>query len=396
MTSEIFITGQACLTAYGLDLADLAGRLGSQAALGAALPLDRDHHPVCCGVLPDFKEALAPHAPPLLRRKMSRLSKMAVTTAGQALTMSGLTVEDRYDCGVVLGTAFGSTAQSALFYADLLAKGALKANPGYFPETVPNAPAGQLSIIFGLRGANTTVCQQGLSSEHALALAADLLASGMAHRMLVVGVEEMSPALLAGLQACGQLQPWSTDAAATLCLGRRLRVGEAAVALVLESGESLAGRSGRALARLEGVTTAGAAAWPAVYHQIGPAVQRMVAGLGLQGDHRVGAVIAGASFLAAVDRPHLAALASIFGADMDVVLPEYGTGNVMGAGLLRTALAVALVSGGRLPCRRLGAVLPDCLPYAELYSHGTGAVEQVLAATVSAGGGAGGVLVGRV
>jgi 3-oxoacyl-[acyl-carrier-protein] synthase II len=396
MTSEIYITGQACLTAYGLDLDDLGRHLGSQAALGAALPLGREEHPVCCAVLPDFKEALAPHASPLLRRKMSRLSKMAVTAAGQALTASGLVGPERRDCGVVLGTAFGSTAQSALFYGDLLAKGALKVNPGYFPETVPNAPAGQLSIIFGLQGANTTVCQQGLSSEHALALAFDLLAGGMASRMLVVGVEEMSPALLGGLQACGQLQNWSPACPAQITLGRRLRVGEAAVALVLETAESLAPRQNRALARLQGVVTAGAAAWPAVYPQIGPAVQRMIAGLDRHLCGRVGAVIAGATFLKEVDRGHLAALAAIFGPDMNVVLPEYGTGAVMGAGLLRTALAVTLVGGGQLPCRRLGAPVPSSLPYAELYSHRTAPVDQVLAATVCAGGGAGGVLVGRV
>jgi 3-oxoacyl-[acyl-carrier-protein] synthase II len=397
MAPEIYISGMGCLTAYGPVLGDLVLGLASHSAMTKILPLGKGAVPVSCGTLAEFKEALAPYAAPLLRRKMSRLSKMAVTAAGKALSASGLLEYDHADCGVVLGTAFGSTAQSDLFYGDLLTKGALKVNPGYFPETVPNAPAGQVSIIFGLQGANTTICQQALSSEHALALASDLLASGMARRMVVVGVEEMSPALLGGLQACGQLQKWTSSCPDELCLsGHRTRVGEAAVALILETKESLAGRGGHALARLLDVVTAGAAAWPAVYHEVAPALKRMVAGLDRNDCGLIDAVIAGTSFIKEVDTSHLATLAQLLGPDIAAVLPEYGTGNVMGAGLLRTALAVALVSGSKLPCRSLGARVSPCLPYRELYSGLTGPVRHVLATTVSPGGGAGGVLVGRV
>lgn len=396
MAPKIFISGLGCLTAYGLELADLTSGLGSHPALGEVLPHGRRATAVACGRIPEFKDSLAPFAKPLARRKMSRLSKMAVTAAGKALTASGLVDQDNGDCGVMLATAFGSTAQSELFYSDLLAKGALKANPGYFPETVPNAPAGQVSIVFGLQGPNTTVCQQALSSEHALALAMDLLENGMARRLVVVGVEEMSPALLSGLQACGQLQKSSAAHADDLSLGRRIRVGEAAVALVLETDDSLADRRGQALARLHRVVTAGAASWPAVYHEVGPAIDRMVAGFTGHDLAQVGAVIAGTSFVKEVDSSHLAALASHLDPDRPVVLPEYGTGNVMGAGLLRSALAVALVGGAQLSCRSLGERLADQLPYAELYNRGTGPVDHVLATAVSPGGGAGGVLMGRV
>ncbi len=396
MTTKVYISGMACLTAYGLHLDDLVCGLASHPALTEVLPLGKRAVSVPCGQIPEFKEALAHYAKPLVRRKMSRLSKMAVTAAGDALAASGLLAADNGDCGVVLGTAFGSTAQSDLFFADLLSQGALKVNPGYFPETVPNAPAGQVSILFGLQGANTTVCQQTLSSEHALALAADLLHNGMAQRMVVVGVEEMSPALLSGLQACGQLQKWGASSRAEISLASRSRVGEASVALVLETEASLVGRQATALARLHDVVTAGAASWPAVYHKVAPGVERMVAGLAKEENAKVDAVIAGTSFLKQVDTLHLASLATILGDQVPCVLPDYGTGNVMGAGLLRTALAVTLVSGGQLPCRLLGDSLPGHLPYAKLYSGQTGPVDHVLATAVSPGGGAAGVLVGRV
>ncbi len=68
----------------------------------------------------------------------------------------------------------------------------------------------------------------------------------------------------------------------------------------------------------------------------------------------------------------------------------------MGAGLLRTALAVKLVSGGQLPCRTLGGHLDDCMSYSDFYHDSVGPVDLALASAVSPGGGAGGVLVGRV
>ncbi len=396
MAPRIYISGMGCLTAYGLQLDDLITGLGSGSALREVMPVGRRPVPVACGLIPEFKESLALYAKPLARRKMSRLSKMAVTAAGNALAASGLLGHDNAECGVILGTAFGSTAQSDLFFSDLLAKGALKANPGYFPETVPNAPAGQVSIIFGLQGANTTVCQQALSSEYALALAFDLLESGMARRLVVIGLEEMSPALLGGLQACGQLQKWSSSRPEEIALSGQIRVGEASVALILESEESLAERRGQALARLRGVVSAGAASWPATYHDVGPAVERMIGAFDHEDCGKIAAVIAGTSCHREADHSHLASLAHFLSPDLGVVVPEYGTGHVMGAGLLRTVLAVAVLAGRPLPCRPLARRLPDRLPYTNLYSGQTGPADLVLASTVSPGGGAAGVLVGRV
>lgn len=394
MTAPVYITGMACLSGYGLTLDDLCHNLGEYPTCGQVVPAAGRAEAVACALLPDFKESLAPYAKPMLRRKMSRLSKMAVTAVGDALAAAGLSGQDNSRCGVVLGTAFGSTAQSALFYGDFLDKGAMKVNPGYFPETVPNAPAGQISIIFGLQGPNTTVCQQALSSEHALALAHDLLVTGMAHRLVVVGVEEMSPALLAGLQACGQLQRWTAAAGHEISLERRLRVGEAAVALVLESRQGLEKRRGTGLARLHGVVTAGAATWPAIYHEVGSSVSAVLGRLGSAACRRVEAIVAGASFVGRVDRQHVAALAEHLGDQLPVILPEYGTGMLMGAGLLRTALAVHLVGGGELACRALNRPLPERFLYSDLYDRQVGRLDHALATTVTPGGGAGAVLVG--
>ena len=84
MASKVFVSGMACLTGYGLQLEDLTKGLAGHSAFNQILPLGRNSASVSCGLIPEFKDALAPYAKPLVRRKMSRLSKMAVIAAGDA------------------------------------------------------------------------------------------------------------------------------------------------------------------------------------------------------------------------------------------------------------------------------------------------------------------------
>jgi len=65
--------------------------------------------------------------------------------------------------GVVLGTGYGSTAQTDEFFVGMLKEGPEGANPSLFPDTVPNAPASQVSIYHGLQGPNTTFSHNEVS-----------------------------------------------------------------------------------------------------------------------------------------------------------------------------------------------------------------------------------------
>lgn len=385
MPDSVYISGVSCISPCGLTAPDLLNALQGESNFTNTAPLGKFGHAVRYGGLFDFSEPLASFVKPLKRRKLSRLSRMAVTASGLALQHAGVETVDP-QCGVVLGTAFGSTSQSELFYRDMLDAGFVKANPGLFPETVPNSPAGQVSITFGLHGPNTTICQQSLSSELALMTAFDLLRDGKLHQVLVIGIEEMSQGLLFGLGACGSLQKTVTEN----LLGKQMVVGEAVVGLLLESSSYIEKRNGKPLAKLMSVSSSGTARWPAAYTNIKNSVERVVS---LCDSPDIDCVIPSASFIKDVDMEHLQSLTGVLPKDIPMLLPEYHTGALFGAGLLKQALGVVLLNQDQFQARKLGsfqAIQNDFYP--DTFSR----ISNVYTSVVSAGGGCAGTIMQRV
>ncbi len=132
--------------------------------------------------------------PPLKYRRMSRVSRLAVAASIEAIKDGGLKVspETGPSIGVVLGTGYGSTAQTDEFFVGMLKEGPEGANPSLFPDTVPNAPASQVSIYHGLQGPNTTFSHNEVSGEQAMAYAFRLLQEDRAQTVLAGGVDELS------------------------------------------------------------------------------------------------------------------------------------------------------------------------------------------------------------
>jgi len=91
--------------------------------------------------------------PPLKYRRMSRVSRLAVAASIEALKDAALeiTPQSAPSIGAIIGTGYGSTGQTDEFFVGLLKEGPEGANPGLFPDTVPNAPASQVSIYHGIQ-----------------------------------------------------------------------------------------------------------------------------------------------------------------------------------------------------------------------------------------------------
>ena len=389
MANSVYISGLSCLSPYGLSISKLCASLLEFPEQPKTVAVGSTRQKLSYFPLVDFSPALAHFVPPLKRRKMSRLSRMAVTASGLALRHAGL-AGHQPECGVVLGTAFGSTAQSELFYQDMCDHSFIKANPGLFPETVPNSPAGQVSITFGLQGPNTTICQQSISSELALMTGFDLIRDGKLDCVVVIGLEEMSEGLLSGLWACGALQK-APQSLAAIPLARRMIAGEGAVAFILESAESLAKRKGEPLAEIKAVHTAGASRWPAAYTAIEDSSQQVVT---LCEAQDADCVIPSGSFIGQVDHRHFHGLSSLFPTGTAMIVPEYHTGAMFGAGLLKQAIGVYLLNQADFYGRPLGAILDPA--YSNLYPQSYAQVSGVYTSALSAGGGCGGVLLRRV
>ncbi len=388
MADSVYISGVSCLSSCGLTTVDLLNAMQGLPQWPGTIQVGRGKHDVSYGALCDFSKPLARFVKPLKRRKLSRLSRLAVTAAGLALEDAGLAKPDP-DCGVVLGTAFGSTSQSELFYLDMLKVGAVKGNPGLFPETVPNSPAGQVSLAFGMRGPSTTICQQSLSSELGLMTAFDLIADGKAQQVMVIGVEEMSGGLLSGLWSCGGLQ--DAGCGVSRPLRKRMVVGEAVVAMLLESSAALARRKKAALAKLISVHAAGSARWPAAYTDIARSVQRVATLTKVNG---VDCVIPSGSFIQDVDQQHLNTLLQFLAKETPMLVPEYHTGALFGAGLIKQALGVALLNLDNFMARGVGSWVD--MHYDSLYQERFSKISNVYTSAITAGGGCAGTVLQRI
>ena len=112
------------------------------------------------------------------------------------------------DDGIVLGTSTGSIRTLAeLSYDTLTSALPYLINPSSFPNSVMNSSAGQLAIWSALRGVNATVAGGQVSSLYAMRLARIMMMQGRAGRLVVGGIEELSPQTAWAWEHSGALAP---------------------------------------------------------------------------------------------------------------------------------------------------------------------------------------------
>lgn len=188
--------------------------------------------------------------PPLKYRRMSRVSRLAVAASIEALKDAAFSISSQAasSMGVVIGTGYGSTAQTDEFFVGMLKEGPEGANPSLFPDTVPNAPASQVSIYHGIKGPNTTFSHNEVSGEQALAYAYQLLQEARADAVLVGSVDELSSVLFHSFAAVRSLSPKGTHGEGMSPFDRLRNgrvLGEGAGILVLEKRKHARGRGAK-------------------------------------------------------------------------------------------------------------------------------------------------------
>src|SRR5262245_17532613 len=190
-------------------------------------------------------------------RPLDRTGQLVVAAAKLALEDSGWTQERlrQHDCGLVLGTMFGSVRTIAKFDRHALEQGPACASPMDFANTVINAAAGQTAIWHNLRGINSTIASGSCSGLSALAYAADLVGSGGQTAVLAGGADEFCFESFCGFARAGMLA--MSASAAVLPVPFQVSrtgfaVGEGAGLLMLEEWESAVSRRARILAEIRG------------------------------------------------------------------------------------------------------------------------------------------------
>ena len=224
--NDIVVTGLAAISAAGVGVAPLRDVLRRGESMLQPVPADI---PGESGHLWGRAEAFkaADFMPPLKARKFDRCSLFAVVAAGMALKDADVETAavDAGRIGIALGCGFGGIANSEEFLRGYFTAGIDGLIPMLFPNTVPNAPASNASIEHKLKGPNVTTVQRFCSAESAFMMACRFLAEDRADIVLTGGVDELTPLLLKGFRAAGQLRGFGAG------------FGEGAGIMVLERGD---------------------------------------------------------------------------------------------------------------------------------------------------------------
>lgn len=203
----IAITGASAITVAGTGLEPILDALRARRSCLQPVPDDlfAGAEGVVWGRAEQFKAS--DFIPPLKARKLDRGSQFAVAAAGRSLAEASI---DRGSVpaeriGIALGCGFGGIANSAEFLTGYFQQGVAGLSPLLFPNTVANAPASNASIEYGIKGPNITFVQRFCSAESAILAACRFIEEGRADVMLAGGVDELTPLMMKGFAALGQL-----------------------------------------------------------------------------------------------------------------------------------------------------------------------------------------------
>ena len=294
--------------------------------------------------------------PKTLARTMSPFMQFAYAAAEEAITDSGLAIEQESDrVGIVMGTAMDGVTTVADTQAAYDA--GHKVGPRFVPMTIGNIAAAQIAIVHGIRGPSFTLNTACSAGGDAIMTAAMLLRSGEADAVLAVGGESiLCSIVVAGLAQAKALSRRNDDpeqACRPFDLDRDgFVIGEGGGALVIETLEHALARGARIHAPCP--DGAGAAA----------CMKRALARAGMQPSD-IGYINAHGTSTKLGDKAETLAIKAVFG-DRESVPPisatKSATGHLMGAGGLTEAIACikAIQEGILPPTLHLDTPDPDC------------------------------------
>ena len=184
---------------------------------------------------------------------MDRFSILAVNAAHEAFSQAGLNIGDANGSrfGAVVGTAICGADAIEEGYQMMLVKGKKRTSVFTVPRIMPGAPAGQVSMVLGLRGPVFGVTSACSSANHAFISALDQLRCGRADVMLAGGTE--APLTYGSLRAWESLRILSKDLCRPFSANRDgLVLGEGAGIAVLETLDHAIARGANILCEVGG------------------------------------------------------------------------------------------------------------------------------------------------
>jgi 3-oxoacyl-[acyl-carrier-protein] synthase II len=194
-------------------------------------------------------------------RRMDRCAHLALAAARQAQTDSGLNIAPIAErVGAAIATALGGVESFEATVLQMHSRGPARVSPFSIVQTLPNLPAGWVSIELGTRGPLLAECTACAASNMAIGDGLDAIRLGRADVMFCGGAEApVTPVAIASFAAMRALSTRNNDPASASRPFDRERDGfviaEGAAIIVLEELEHARARGAHIHAELIGYGT---------------------------------------------------------------------------------------------------------------------------------------------
>ena len=254
---RVVVTGLGAVTPLGNDAPSTwRAAVAGESGIDFIQAFDASAFPVrIAGEVKDFEVGSVVSAKEA--RKLDRNVLLAVAAATEAMSDSGLEIEDPSRVGVVVGSAIGGLIGIVEQHETLLERGPDRVAPWFIPSVLVDTASGQIAIALGARGLNYAPVSACATGSHAVGEGAEIIKRGDADAILAGGTEAcIHPLILAGFCAMRGLvaedeypprasRPFDATRAGFV-------MGEGACCLLLEELEHAQARGARIYAEILG------------------------------------------------------------------------------------------------------------------------------------------------
>lgn len=360
---RVVVTGLGMLSPLGNSPeSTFEALLAGKSGISMIDHFDTEQYPTkFAGLVKDFN--VEDYMPKKDAKKMDLFIQYGVAAGIQALKDSGLEISESNAArvGVAIGSGIGGLGLIEENHEKLLKSGPRKLSPFFVPSTIINMIAGNLSIMYGMKGPNISIVTACTSGVHNIGHAARMIAYGDADAMVAGGAEKASTHLgMGGFGAARALstrnddpqkasRPWDKDRDGFV-------LGDGAGVVMLEELESAKARGAKIYAELVGFGMSGDA-----YHMTSPPPNGDGAAAAMQNAindakvpvEKIGYINAHGTSTPAGDIAETNAVKSIFGEHAQSVMvgsTKSMTGHLLGAaGAVEAIFTIQAIAEGKVP-----------------------------------------------
>jgi 3-oxoacyl-[acyl-carrier-protein] synthase II len=260
MSRRVVITGMGVVTSLGETVDEMweavcAGKSG----IKTVTRWDFSKFPVRFGGECTNFDVTRYGVEPREAKRLDRFAQFGLAASVSAVKDAGIDFEkeDRYRCGVLIGSGIGGIETLEEQNKILIERGISRVSPFTVPRLMVNAASGNVSIMFGLTGPNTAVATACATGANAIGDAARFIQHDMADVMIAGGSEaalcSLGMASFIAARALSTRNDDPTHASRPWDKGRDgFVMGEGAGVVILEEYEHAKARGARIYAELVG------------------------------------------------------------------------------------------------------------------------------------------------